>query len=484
MNSSSALSHSEAIYVKQARYFTDGRVKDACIDQLFSLEHRWQRWLDVESALATAEARVGIIPPEAAASIKQAAILEKLDSSHVYQRMLSTSHPLMALIEELSDTVGDPYGGWVHWGATTQNIMQTGDVLVVREAHLIIQGLLYAILSTTAKLADESAGIIMAGRTHGQHAVPITFGFKVASWIDELLRHLERLKEVEPRAFIAMTGGAVGNFASLGERGPAVQAYVAQELELVSMNVPSRSVYDSFAEYVCILGLLASTAGRIVSEVYTLMKTEYGEVHEPTRRGTVGSSTMPHKYNPQLSDDCLAIVAQIRAMVPVALDSMIQDHEANGGSELMIYNALHQSCTLTGDLLERLYIILDKLEVDDARMRHNLDLTNGLISSEKFMLALGKKIGRQLAHEIVYEAAQKVIHDKRTFIDSLAADPRVSAHFGRSQIEKLLDPINNTGLSEMIAHATAKRARLAIESALSSRSNLSRQQASKLVVAR
>jgi 3-carboxy-cis,cis-muconate cycloisomerase len=229
-----------------------------------------------------------------------------------------------------------------------------------------------------------------AGRTHGQQAVPITFGFKVAAWVDELARHAQRLRGVEGRVFLAMMGGAVGNFASLGPPGPAVQAGVAARLGLQPMAVPSRASGDGFAEYVCTLALLAGTGGRIAGEIYELMKTEFGEAAEPAPAGTIGSSTMPHKRNPQLSDDCVTIGAQVRAVVPLALEGMLQDHEVNGAYTAMLDDAVERACVLTGELLVRLQVILTGLELDPRRMRANLDLTAGLISSEAVMLALGQ----------------------------------------------------------------------------------------------
>src|ERR1700761_4929156 len=240
-----------------AERFTDARVPDPGIRALFARQHRWQRWLDVEAALAAAEAEYGVIPAAAAPAIASAARLGDPDTGRIERGIAATSHPLMALITELSTAAGE-HGGWVHWGATTQNITQTGDVLVLREAHRKILELLAGILLAAAGLAERTAGMLAAGRTHGQHAVPITFGFKPAGWIDELDRHVTRLRSAEPRVFTAMTGGAVGTFASLGPAGPQVQAAGAARLGLASMAVPSRAIADSLAEYVCLLGLLRS----------------------------------------------------------------------------------------------------------------------------------------------------------------------------------------------------------------------------------
>ena len=438
-----------------AERFTDARVPDPGIRALFARQYRWQRWLDVEAALAAAEAEQDVIPAAAASAIVSAARLADLDVGRIERGIAETSHPLMALITELSTAAGE-HGGWVHWGATTQNITQTGDVLVLRAAHEKILRLLAGILLAAADLAERTAGLLAAGRTHGQQAVPITFGFKPAGWIDELDRHVTRLRSAEPRVFTAMTGGAAGTFASLGQAGPAVQADVAVRLGLEPMAVPSRAIADSFAEYVCILGLLGATGTRIAHEVYELMKTELAEVSEPAPPGTVGSSTMPHKRNPQLSDDCITIGAQLRALVPLALEGMLQDHENDGAHSAMIDDAVQRACELTGDLLVRLEVIVAGLKVDPARMRANLGLSGGMISSEAVMLGLGRAIGRPDAHEVVYDAARA---QGITFTDAIKHDPRVTAHLDAATIDRLLDVANHTGLSADIARAAARRGR-------------------------
>ena len=425
---------------------------------LFAQPHRWQCWLEVEAALAAAEAECGVIPAAAAEAIEAAARLGALDVTRIEAGIAGSSHPLMALVTELGTAAGE-HGGWVHWGATTQNITQTGDVLVLRKAHRKILGLLAGVLIAAADLAERTAGMLAAGRTHGQHAVPITFGLKPAGWIDELGRHVTRLRSAEGRVFTAMAGGAAGTFASLGQAGPRVQDAVAARLGLAPMAVPSRAVADSFAEYVCLLGLLGATGTRIAHEVYQLMSTELAEASEPVPPGTVGSSTMPHKRNPQLSDDCIAIGAQLRTLVPLALEGMVHDHEVDGAHSAMLDDALERACVLTGDLLARLEVIVSGLDVDPARMRANLALSGGTISSEEVMLELGRAIGRQAAHEVVHDAARA---EGVTFAGALKGDPRVTAHLDATTIDHLLDPAGHTGLSAGIARAAAERARATV----------------------
>ncbi len=255
---------------------TATRVSDPGIRALYRLENRWQAWLDVEAALARAQAELGIIPQAAAEAIARAARLELLDRVRIDEGFARTGHTIVPLVWELGRVVGESHGGWVHWGATTQNITQTGDLLVLRRAHGIFLRLIGETLSAMADLAERGADMVLPGRTHGQHAVPATFGYKVAVWIDEMLRHVERLHQVAPRLFVSMLGGGAGTFASLGEPGPKVQAGIGRQLGLVSMAVPSRALGDHLAENICILGLLAATCGKIGREIYTLMKTEFG----------------------------------------------------------------------------------------------------------------------------------------------------------------------------------------------------------------
>jgi 3-carboxy-cis,cis-muconate cycloisomerase len=438
---------------------TAARVSDPGIRALYRLENRWQAWLDVEAALAKAQAELGIIPKEAAVAIVKAAHYELLDRARLDEGFARTGHTIVPLVWELSRVTGEQHGGWVHWGATTQNITQTGDLLVLRQAHGIILHLIADALDAAASLAERGAEMPIAGRTHGQHAVPATFGYKVAVWVDELIRHVERLRQAAPRLFVAMLGGGAGTFASLGEMGPKVQAGIGKQLSFGSMTVPSRVILDHLAENICLLGMLAASCGRIGREIYTLMKTEFGEVEEPVPPGTVGSSTMPQKRNPKLCQDIIAAAAEIRSIVPLALEAMQTEHEADRTTSLMMDSAESRACIATGDMLSRLVEIFRGLKLDPARMRANLDLGGGLIMAEAVMLDLGQAIGRQHAHDVVYDAAMEAATAHKSFGDLLAADPRVTAHLDKKAIEKLLDPTAYTGLCAQMAREAATRAR-------------------------
>ena len=438
---------------------TSFRVPDPGIAALFEQDARWQAWLDVEAALAKAEAELGMIPEAAAEEIVKKCDLSLFDRNRLTEGFTRTGHTLVPLVWELSRLCDGDAGNYVHWGATTQNITQTGDLLQLRKAHRIYLNQLSQIFTALAKLADKSKDMALPGRTHGQHAVPATYGLKVAIWIDEFARHTERLRQCEPRVFQALLGGAAGTVASFGDEGLDVQARLAAHLDMPAMQVPARSIMDHLVEHVMLLGLLAATCGKFGYEIYTGMKQEFGEVEEPISPGTVGSSTMPQKRNPHLSQDVMAYAAQIRTMVPLAMESVMTEHEANRQTSLMMRYAEREVCTLMGDTLERVRLLAEGLVLKPERMRANLDLTDGLIMAEPMMLALGEYVGRQEAHDIVYDAAQEAAVGDKTFAELLSADKRVTGHLSTRQIEKLLDPTAYTGLCAKMAAEQADRAR-------------------------
>ncbi|MBT3369161.1 MAG: adenylosuccinate lyase family protein [Rhodospirillaceae bacterium] len=438
---------------------TSLRVPDPGVADLLAQDARWQAWLDVEAALAKAEAELQMIPGPAAEEIVRKCDLSLFDRARLTEGFQRTGHSLVPLIWELSRLCDGDAGNYVHWGATTQNITQTGDLLQLRKVHRVFLRQIGAILAALADLAERSKDMALPGRTHGQHAVPATYGLKAAVWIDEFARNVERLEQSEPRVFQAMLGGAAGTVASFGDRGLEVQARMAAHLEMPPMAVPARNIMDHLAEHIMALALLAASCGKFANEIYTGMKQEFGEVEEPFTAGTVGSSTMPQKRNPFISQDIMAYTAQIRTMVPLALEAVMTEHEANRQTSLMMRQAQNQVCVLMGDTLERVRILAEGLVLKPERMRANLDLTEGLIMAEPIMLALGEYVGRQEAHDIVYDAAQAVAVGGESFSDLLGADPRFNAYLSESQMREMLDPTRYTGLCSQMAQTQADRAR-------------------------
>jgi len=434
------------------------RVRDPGIQALFTQEARWQSWLDVEAALARAQAEIGMIPEAAAAEIGRKARLELFDLERVTEGLRVTGHGLVPLVWELDRLCEGDTGGYVHWGATTQNITQTGTLLQTRKAHRIVLAELADLLEAFARLAERTKDDAIAGRTHGQHAVPSTFGAKVAVWLDELCRHAERLRQLEPRAFVAMLGGGAGTAASFEGHASALQRRMGELLGLGSMPLPGRTIYDHLTEYVLALAMLGTSCGKAAREVRKLMAEEFGEVEEPVPPGTVGSSTMPQKRNPKLCQDIIADETHLRSLVPVALEAMLGDHEADGSRSMMIDRALRQAVELTGDILVRLLDVAEGLRVFPERMRENLELSGGLIMAESLMLELGREIGRQRAHDAIYEAAQEAATSGESFASLLAKDPEVAERLGAGRLAELLDPVRYTGDSASQASEQAARA--------------------------
>ncbi len=437
---------------------TELRVRDPGIQALFTQEARWQSWLDVEAALARAQAEIGMIPEAAAAEIERKARLELFDLERVTEGLRVTGHGLVPLVWELDRLCEGDTGGYVHWGATTQNITQTGTLLQTRKAHRIVLAELADLLEAFARLAERTKHDAIAGRTHGQHAVPSTFGAKVAVWIDELCRHAERLRQLEPRVFVAMLGGGAGTGASFEGHAAALQRRMGELLGLGSMPLPGRTIYDHLTEYVLALALLGASCGKAAREVRRLMAEEFGEVEEPVPPGTVGSSTMPQKRNPKLCQDIVADETHLRSLVPLALEAMLGDHEADGSRSMMIDRALRQAVELSGDILVRLLDVAQGLRVFPERMRENLELSGGLIMAESLMLELGREIGRQRAHDAVYEAAQEAATSGESFASLLERDAEIAERLGAERLAELLDPTRYTGDSASQASEQAARA--------------------------
>ena len=388
------------------------------VSTLFSREQLFQAYLDVEAALARAQAKQNIIPEAAAHTISQMAQISNLNMDNINQSLDKTGHPLVPLIWELDRVCGPDAGGYIHWGATTQNITQTGKLLLVKQFHQLFLEKILKLLSVLSELALNTKHYALPGRTHGQHAVPATFGYKVAVWIDEIIRHYHRFKNCEDRVFVTMLGGGAGTMASVGMEGLETQNLMAKELGFTSMSMPARTIGDHLTEYILNLAMFAATSSKMAREIYTLMKQEFGEVEEPVPDGAVGSSTMPQKRNPRNSQDIVAWAAELRTMVPMSLEAMQTEHEADKTTSMMINVAIDRSCELADKIVSSSIDIFTDLKVFPDRMRKNLDLSGGLIMSEQIMLELGKKLGRQRAHDVVYDAAQ---HSAKTGVDFISA---------------------------------------------------------------
>ena len=409
--------------------------------------HLLQKWLDVEVALAQAEADLGLIPSPAAAEIARRAVAGQLDWARLKQLIDQTVHPIVPLIKVLQQACEGDAGEYIHWGATTQDIMDTAVILQLKEALVILEERLASFADILHASALKYRDLPMAGRTHGQQALPITFGFKIAVWLAEVERHRERLAQLKPRLLVGEFGGAVGTLASVGEKGLAIQQRMMDRLGLGVPVIAWHTARDNLAEFASCLSLVAATTGKIAREVINLQRTEIGEVEEPFNEGKVGSSTMPHKRNPMLCEAILALARLVIRAQPAAADAMIQDHERDWTGDHLEWAYLPEICIMTDGALKLTARVIAGLQVYPERMRENLDQTGGLLLSEAVMLALAQRTGRQTAHDAVYECCMRAIEQKLPFRQTLAAHPLVAQHLSTAEIERFLDPIRYTGLS-------------------------------------
>jgi adenylosuccinate lyase len=406
-----------------------------------------QRWLDVEAALARAEARLGIVPTAAADEITRKARVELLDLGEMKRELERARHPIMPLIRCLARACEPEAAEYIHWGATTQDVLDTGLVLQLRASHGIVTRDLGEVRRLLATLARRHRDTVQAGRTHGQQALPITFGYKVAVWVAEVDRHFVRLAQLGPRVFRGQLAGAVGTLASIGEKGLELQALFCEDLSLALPEIAWHTARDGVAEVVCAYALVGGTLAKIANEVIDLQKTEVAEVEEPFHRGKVGSSTMPHKRNPSACEHVVALGRLLHAQVAPALQSMVSANERDKRAGVTEQAVLPEASCLVAGMLRAIQGILTGLHVYPERMQENLGLLDGLLLSEAVMLALARHIGRQRAHEVVYELCMDAVEGRRPLRPLLLEDPRVSPYLGPAELDALLDPARYTGLA-------------------------------------
>jgi 3-carboxy-cis,cis-muconate cycloisomerase len=430
----------------------------AAMRALFSDAAMVQRYLDVEAALARAQAGIGVIPPDAARAITAVAEVGRVDWERLSARTQVVGYPILPLVEQLSGWAEDGLGQWSHWGATTQDIMDTADVLQIRDALDLISADLDAVAGSLAGLAETHAETPMAGRSHLQHALPVPFGYKAATWLSGIDRHRARLKQLRPRVEVVSFAGAAGTLASLGNRGLATQEALAGELGLALPDITWHTIRDGFAEVTGWLALVAASLGKIGYDIMLMMQTEIGEVMEPYQPGRGASSTMPQKRNPISSEMMLAAAKIVREQHGLMLDAMVQDHERATGQWHVEWQALPTAFIVASGGLRAAREVLEGLEVRPEAMRRVLDATAGLIVAEAVMMGLAPALGRQVAHDLVYECCRAALTDGTPFLDALAAEPRIAAVMDRAALARLVDPANYLGAGpEMTRNLLARR---------------------------
>jgi adenylosuccinate lyase len=407
------------------------------------------RWLEVESALASVQGELGLVPGKAAREIRRKARVENLDLPSMKRGFDRSWNPVVPLLDELRKKLSPEARAVLHWGATSKNIFDTGMVLQLKDTYPVIESGLWRVLDRIAALAEEHRNTIMAGRTHGQHAIPVTFGFKCAAWLDELLRHHERLTESRPRVLVGEFGGAAGTLAALGGKGPAVQKRLMERLGLGVAEVPVKTAGDRVAEFVLLLSMLSSSLGKIAQNLYNLQQPEIDEVQE-CPEGKVGSSAMPHKQNPVVSGSIVYLGRLLRSNAGPALDYIHAEWEDDHRQGETAWKFLPEVCLLADAQLELTRQLLSSLVVKPGNMARNLERSGGFPCSEALLMRLSTPMGRDRAHALVLEVCDAARERGISLREAALASTDVRRHLGARELRSCLAPEGYLGETRKI----------------------------------
>jgi 3-carboxy-cis,cis-muconate cycloisomerase len=428
---------------------------DPALNSCLSQQAHIDAWLEVERALAAEQAVAGLIPESAAHDIELAAVPERIDLPLLRERTRLVGYPILPLIEQISADASDSVGRFLHWGATTQDIMDTADALRYVSALRLIEERLNVVGDELMRLAVAHRSTVMAGRTHGQHAVPTTLGAKIATWLDELGRHRDRLDAVRARVGTVELFGAAGTNAAMGPAGARVREGLARRLGLGARDVPGHTTRDDLAELAFVLAAICASCGKVAREVASLARTEIAEVHEVYDVLRGASSTMPQKQNPIASEAIIGLSLVAINQVPILLAAMQAVHERATGEWQAEWDTIPLLFSLTGAVLVAAVELVSGLEVDPLRMLANLDLDGGRIMSEAVMMALAPMIGRARAHEVIYAASDRAYRADISLAEALKADLDADLQ-AQIDLSQVLAPTNYIGDAEAVADTAAK----------------------------
>lgn len=425
------------------RYFTGAETR-----QVFSDLGRLQGMLDFEAALARAEARCGVIPHAAVAPIEAACTASLYDPAELAQAIVTAGNSAIPLVKALGKRVAAQdmdAEKYVHLGATSQDVMDTGLVLQLRQAIQLLERGLADLGEGLAAQAERYANTPMAGRTWLQHATPVTLGMKIAGWLGAINRHRQRLTELKPRLLCLQFGGASGSLAALGTQAWPVSEALAEELQLNLPDQPWHTQRDRLVEFSSLLGLIAGSLGKVGRDLSLLMQTDVGEVFEPAAPGKGGSSTMPHKRNPVGSAVMISAATRAPGLVATMLSAMPQEHERSLGLWHAEWETLPELCCLVSGSLQQAQQAIAGLEVDAERMAGNLEQTRGLVMAEAVSIALAQRIGRDAAHHLLEQCCRRAVTDGRHLRGVLGETTEVRQELNDSELDRLLDPANYLG---------------------------------------
>ncbi|SED94002.1 3-carboxy-cis,cis-muconate cycloisomerase [Pseudomonas coleopterorum] len=420
--------------------------------QIFCDHGRVQGMLDFEAALARAQARVGVIPGSAVASIEAACKAEQYDFQALAQAIASAGNSAIPLVKMLGKVIAasDPDAErYVHLGATSQDVMDTGLVLQLLAAVDLIEADLQRLNEALSQQARHHAATVMPGRTWLQHATPVTLGMKIAGWLGALNRSRQRLRELRPRLACLQFGGASGSLAALGEQAMPVAQALAEELHLNLPDQPWHTQRDRLVELASVLGLVAGSLGKLGRDISLLMQTEAAEVFEPSAPGKGGSSTMPHKRNPVGAAVLIGAATRVPGLVATLFSAMPQEHERSLGLWHAEWETLPEICCLVSGALQQALAIADGMQVDAERMRANLDLTQGLVLAEAVSIVLAQRIGRDRAHHVLEQCCKQAVAQGRHLRAVLGDEPQVTEQLSADELDRLLDPSHYLGQAQV-----------------------------------
>jgi 3-carboxy-cis,cis-muconate cycloisomerase len=422
--------------------------------EIFSDHRRLQSMLNFEAALVRALARAGVAPKSAIAAIESQCDANLYSIDQLAREAALAGNVAIPLIKQLTAQVAksdEKAAAFVHYGATSQDAIDTGLVLQLREALEEIGNGLSKISSTLVKLVEAHTRTLVVGRTWLQHAPPVTLGLKAAGWLAAIERHHARLNQTQKDVLVIQFGGAVGTLAALGDRGPAVASAVADDLKLAVPDLPWHAHRDRIAEVATTLGLLVGSLGKIARDISLMAQTEVGELSEPAATGRGGSSTMPHKQNPVGCAVILSAAIRVPGLVSTILTAMVQEHERGLGGWHAEWETLPEICLLAGGAVAQTAQVLAGLGTHEERMKQNLDATHGLIFAEAVAMVLRNKIGRAQSHELLEHASRRAAMENRPLGEILLGDAKVREHLSAADIARLMDPKNYTGSAEEMA---------------------------------
>ncbi len=425
--------------------------------EIFCDIRRYQRWLDVEAALAMSQAELGMIPMAAAENIRENADINRLDLDAIREGLKVTSHSLMPLLNALHQVCDREAAQFIHFGATTQDIQDTAQVLEIGDIIDLVERDLGLITGQVIELSEKYDHLVTIGRTHTQHALPMTMGLKMAVWVDELGRNIQRLQAMKERVLVSQLFGGVGTMDPFGDKAFALLERFSDRLGLQAPNVAWHAARDRFTEYCSTLAMISGTLAKIADEIRCLARNEIGEMEEPFQMGKIGSSTMPHKRNPEMCEQVVVLAKLINSNAALGFEGLISEHERDYRTVRLEWVTITDISLFSCGLLALMQDILSGLMVHEDRVRKNVQQAAHLISTEALMFFLGRSIGKQTAHTIIYETSMEAVETGRPMLELLMQRPEIHGRFSREQMQEAMSPENHIGMSRELTRRTTER---------------------------